>query len=924
MTSERIKELFFEAAELPLGERSAFLDAACAGDENARRQVDALLAAHDEAGEFLAEPATVDAERSAFPHSALQPEAPGTRIDRYIIEGVLGEGGFGTVYLALQEEPMRRRVALKLLKPGMDSREIVRRFEAERQTLAVMDHPCIARVFDAGATEQGRPFFVMEYVDGEPLTTYSDLARLPVRERLLLFEQVCQAVQHAHQKGIIHRDLKPNNVLVGAVDGEPIPKVIDFGIAKALEPDEHHATAMTHVAQVIGTPQYMSPEQAAPGMANVDTRTDVYSLGALLYELLCGTPPLDDEQVRGVGPATIERLIRDTEAPRPSGRIELLGERGERIARQRQTEPRRLERALRGDLDWIIMRAIEKDPSRRYPTANAFAADIRRYLNGEAVEAGPPTFSYRFSKFARRNRVGLSAGTAVALAIIVGLLLAVTGLVEARHQHKQAVRSQREAEAVTDFLSDIFAAADPQRAGGSEVTVRSALEEAAKVLDEGSLAEEPLIEARVRATLGRILQGLGLFDEAEAQIHRSLEMRREHLGERHADVAASLNYLGSIARERGDEPAAERHLRAALEIAGEHGDATLELQSQLMNNLSLLLRHKGEMREAADLLARAVALDRRLLEPNDPALAATLNNLALLERDLGNPQRAETLWRETLQILTSRYGEEHMYVAAVLESLGSLDVEMERYEKAADLYKQALEIRRNVLGDEHPHVAVSLNNLGFLYSSKGDYDQALAYYSEALDLRKRVLGEDHPGVATALSNLGQLHEARGDLTQAQAAYAASLEIRRRRLGDEDPRTVRMWNAAARTRLHLGDQIGAAELFDELIDVVRLAADAEDASIVSLRQAAQLLLDCEVETLRDASTALRYIQRACAASGRQDPDVLAELSRAQERSGDVPGALFSLEAALDLLATDDPRRGQLLDRQATLNAEQQQD
>jgi WD40 repeat protein len=426
------ESVFAEAQEIQNPqERAAFLDRVCAGDPGLRREVESLLAAYT-AGQFLESPAPLPV---TFVPERAGGECPGTVLGRYKLLEQIGEGGFGIVFLAEQQEPVRRQVAVKVLKPGMDSRQVIARFEAERQALALMDHPNIARVLDAGATASGRPYFVMELVRGVPITESCDLNRLPVRERLGLFVSVCRAVQHAHQKGIIHRDLKPSNVLVTLHDGVPVAKVIDFGIAKALGQRLTDKTLFTGFAQMVGTPLYMSPEQAEMSGLDVDTRTDIYSLGVLLYELLTGTTPVDRERLREASYDELRHLIREEEPPRPSTRLSTLGPAATAVSAQRQSDPKRLSQLVQGELDWIVMKALEKDPGRRYETASSLAADVERYLHDEPVQACPPSAWYRFGKWARRHKAALGTATAAASLLLLAVgLLAVNNAVIAREE----------------------------------------------------------------------------------------------------------------------------------------------------------------------------------------------------------------------------------------------------------------------------------------------------------------------------------------------------------------------------------------------------------------------------------------------------------------------------------------------------------
>jgi serine/threonine protein kinase len=552
-----LKAIFWEAIERASeNERRAYLDEACAGDPDLRARIDALLLAHHNAGAFLEQPVPTPSAAWEVPNAM---EAPGTIIGPYKLLEQIGEGGFGVVYLAEQRQPIRRTVALKVLKPGMDTRRVVSRFEAERQALALMDHPNIARVLDGGETASGRPFFVMELVKGVAITRYCDEHRLAPRERLALLVPVCQAVQHAHQKGIIHRDLKPSNILIAAYDGRPVPKVIDFGVAKALGQQLTEQTLVTGFQSVVGTLEYMSPEQAEFNAADIDTRSDVYSLGVLLYELLTGTTPLTKERLTRAALTEALRLIREEDPPRPSTRLSESRDTLASISAQRQLEPARLTRLVRGELDWIVMKAVTKDRSRRYETASGLARDIERYLKDEPVEARPPGKGYQLRKFLKRHKGVVLAVTAVMLALVAGIVGTSWGMVQAERsrgdadkareaQSKERQRAEdnarkalaaaaaerraketaqtREAEtrAVLDFVENkIFAAARPEtREGGlgPEVKLRRAIEAALPFVDQ-SFRDQPLTEARLRMALGTSFFYLGEGKIAAEQWERA-------------------------------------------------------------------------------------------------------------------------------------------------------------------------------------------------------------------------------------------------------------------------------------------------------------------------------------------------------------------------------------------------------------------
>ncbi len=562
----RDDEIFAEALELPLADRAAFLDRACAGDAARRARVDALLAGHDAAGAFL-EASPV--ERPTFPPGpALPEEKPGDVIGRYTLVRKIGEGGCGVVYLAEQNEPVRRRVALKVIKLGMDTRQVIARFEAERQALAMMDHPDIARVFDAGATATGRPFFVMEFVDGVPITKFCDEHSLSMDARLWLFARVCLALQHAHQKGIIHRDIKPSNILVAFHDGTPAPKVIDFGIAKATSGRLTAATLVTGFDQFLGTPAYMSPEQAELRDLDIDTRSDIYSLGVLLYELLTGRPPYDPQALVRAGLAEIRRIIREVDPPRPSTRVStLVGADRDTVARLRRSAPTKLTSALRGDLDWIVMRCLEKNRDRRYGTAHELADDVRRHLRFEPVVARPPSALYRSQKFVARNRVACLSAAAVAAALVIGTVVSARQAVIATRAGRaealaraDAQRRQEQAEALLTFMLGDFRA---ERKKAGKLSLLDEVGEKAQTyfaaLDPRDLNDTVLArQAKALTQLGETRMDQARYTDAAASFTAAyaraaaLTARHPRDGDMLFERAQAEYWNGFIARKRGN------------------------------------------------------------------------------------------------------------------------------------------------------------------------------------------------------------------------------------------------------------------------------------------------------------------------------------------------------------------------------------
>src|SRR5262245_10449456 len=563
------KDIFVElVSNVPPEEWENWLEQSCQGNDELRNHVRVLLRAHAEPGSFLEQPA-VAADATVLHESPIS-EVPGTVIGPYKLLQQIGEGGMGVVFMAEQTEPIQRTVALKIIKPGMDTRQVIARFEAERQALAMMDHPSIARVLDAGTTDTGRPYFVMELVKGIPVTKYCDEKQLTIRERLELFRPICEAVQHAHQKGVIHRDIKPTNVLVAEYDNHAVPKIIDFGVAKATAQKLTERTMFTEFGQVIGTVEYMSPEQAKLNQIDIDTRSNIYSLGVLLYELLTGTTPFKRQRLREAAFDEVLRIIREEEPPKPStrlstlstnsGSLPLAGRDGEgvssslaSITANRHTEPARLSKDILGELDWIVMNCLDKDRNRRYETANGLSRDIERYLCDEPVQACPPSAMYQFRKFVRRNKI--------AAAFVLMLLASVAALavsnIQTRRNERRANTEAAKSRVIIDLQQQMLASSNPNEVKGADYTVRQLLDDFSGRLGK-ELVEQPEVEAQIRATIGAAYWRLGVFDKAEPNLTRALELRRRVLGPRHEKVADSLIdyswYLISLRRFADAEP----------------------------------------------------------------------------------------------------------------------------------------------------------------------------------------------------------------------------------------------------------------------------------------------------------------------------------------------------------------------------------
>jgi non-specific serine/threonine protein kinase/serine/threonine-protein kinase len=702
----------------------------------------------------------------------------------------------GVVYQARQLRPIRRDVALKVIKPGMDSRQVTARFETERQALAMMDHPNIARVFDAGAAPSGQPYFVMELVDGVSITRYCDEKRLTIRERLELFIPVCQAIQHAHQKGVIHRDIKPSNILVTEHDSRPIAKVIDFGLAKALGYQLSDATLMTNLVTVVGTLDYMSPEQAELGRHDVDTRSDVYSLGAVLYELITGSSPLTHEPDAGY----IEALqqIREKEPDSPSARLRRSTTLAD-VAESRGCEPARLPKLLHRELDWIAMKALDKDRARRYETVNGLARDLQRYLAGEPVEAAPPSTAYRISKFVGKHRWALATAAAFTALLVAGVVVSAWMALRARE-------AEAEARAVNDFLrNDVLAQASANTQAGQgaaadpELKVRTALDRAAQRI-EGKFAAQPLVEAGIRETIGNAYVDIGLFPEAQRQLERTLELRRRAQGEAHPETLNVINNLGTAYNYHGNYDKAEALLNRALEIErrtiGKEHATTLTT----MNDLAQAYVRLGKYAEAEPLYSEVVATTSRIRGPEDQNTLTTTNNLAMLYIRQGKRGQAEPLMKQVLETWRRTLGEEHPLTMTVMNNLALVYVGLGKYEQAEPLNKQVVEFSRRVLGEEHPNTLTAMGNLAKVNYIQGRYEEAEPILLKAAEVGRRVQGEENPNTLLTKFKLAELYVKQGKFAQSDQMFSAVFEGRRRVLGATHPDTLETIGALGRVRL----------------------------------------------------------------------------------------------------------------------------
>ena len=776
-------------------QRTLFLDNACASDTVLREQVETLLAAPATAGrivgpddETLAAPG--GSRGRASKSGSLPPsEQPGAVIGRYQLLRAIGEGGFGVVHLAEQREPVRRQVAMKIIKLGMDTRDVIARFEQERQALAMMDHPGIAKVLDAGATETGRPYFVMEYVQGVPLTEFCDEQNMPFSDRLKLFVQVCSAVQHAHQKGIIHRDLKPSNVLVTTVDGKPIPKVIDFGIAKATQQKIIDRTMYTGFGQFMGTPAYMSPEQADAG-DDIDTRSDIYSLGVLLYELLTGATPFEMNTLRSASIDEVKRLIRDNDPPRPSTRLSTLGDRLPEVARLRGTESKKLGTTLRGDLDWIVMKALEKDRTRRYDTATDFARDIERFLNQEPILARPPTASYRMQKFVRRHR-GAAVAVSIGLVALVGF--ATTMAVQAKRIAAERDRANHEREMsdrVVEFQADMLQGIQTQKLGESMVSdirrrVDSAIQSSGDSEEQRVAALGSLDSAFARINLtdtARAVLDENILAPAAAAIDKQFSDQPEVQGR--LEYALSKTYLGLGIHEK-----ALAHSQKSLDIrraafGPDHRETLRVLGLQAMNLWEL-----DRTRESGDILKKTVAHLEREFGPEDPDTLFAKLCLAVLEAERDSKAESVKRYKELLKVQERVLGPRHEHVASSLTNLGVVLLNQHQYAEAAEVLERSVSINIEVAGPDDPGTLFASQSLAKAYSNLGRWEEAERIQLDAVPRLEKNLGSRHPSTIEATANLTALYKAKGDLQKAEPLAQKTLEMCRTVHGNNHRRTI---------------------------------------------------------------------------------------------------------------------------------------
>ncbi|MDH3628211.1 MAG: serine/threonine-protein kinase [Acidobacteriota bacterium] len=711
-----------------------------------------------------------------------------TMIGPYRIIRLLGEGGMGRVYLAQQSEPVSRQVAIKVIKHGMDTEQVVARFEVERQALALMDHPSIARVLEAGKTDAGLPYFAMDYIEGEPITDYCDRHRLALPARLDLFVQVCDAIQHAHQKGVIHRDIKPSNVLVAEQDGKPLCKVIDFGVAKAIELRLTERSLFTEIGVLIGTPEYMSPEQAELKLIDVDTRSDVYSLGVLLYNLITGFLPLEREELREAALGEVLRRVREDRPSRPSTRISEAGAKAIDPANLRRLDASALQRLVSGDLDVITLKALEKDRDQRYSSPAELAADLGRHLRNEPVLARPPSAVYQLRKWILRHK--LSAAMAVLILVgLIGVTIAMTVLYgNSQRNLGRALEAESTHREVSQFMVGVFDVSHPSVARGNSVTARELLDQArARISSE--LGSQPEVQATLMATMGELYFQLGLLDRSVPLLEEAVDHLTTLRGSEHEETLRATSTLGQVLGRQGEWDNAEAMMREVLEsqqrVLGAENVDTLMTQG----NLGSFYLQAGRLDEAEALLESTLASERQVFGNEYEQTLNSMNNLGQLYIRQGRFEEADTLLNEALETFRRVFGDDHPGTLYPLYNLGESQRRQGNLAGAEPLMIQSVEANERILGPDHSETLGALNGLAILYARQSLFDKAEPVWLDVLARQEKLGRSDHPDTLSWAGNLAYMYGASGQPEKAEPLLVSVLKSKQNTMGVLHPKTL---------------------------------------------------------------------------------------------------------------------------------------
>lgn len=842
----QIDQILQAALDRDAHERPAFLEQACAGDGSLFGEVESLIKAHDEARSFIEAPLLEDATKILAEYKDVSDQS--RLIGPYKIIREIGHGGMGTVFLASRaDDQYRKAVAIKLIRRGMDTDSILSRFRHERQILASLDHPNIARLLEGGTTQDGLPYFVMEYIEGQTIEQYCDAHRLATAERLKLFRTVCSAVHYAHQNLIVHRDIKPTNILVTS-DG--VPKLLDFGIAKLLKPEMYAQTiAPTETMVRPMTPDYASPEQVRG--QSITTASDIYSLGVLLYELLTGHRPY---RLTSSNLHEMERVICEQEPEKPSTAINRtvdisnsdlatkLTLTPESVSKTREGLPEKLRRKLAGDLDNIVLMAMRKEPLRRYASVEQFSEDIRRHLDGLPVIARKDTFGYRTGKFVQRHKTAVAA-TVVMAALVIGFI--VTTIMQSARVGRERDRAQLErdkAARVSSFMVDLFSVSDPSEAKGNAITAREILDKGADKIRQ-ELKDQPEVQATLMDTIGRVYRSLGLYDRAAPLLDEALRLRRAQLGNDHPDVAATMKTIAGLLKDKGDYEASEKIFGEVLgmrrrQYGAEHADVAVA-----MDDLATVYYSEGKLEDAENLNREGLAMRRKLFGNESTEVAHALTNLAEVLLQKGDYDAPEPMFREALAIQRKLLGNEHPSVGLTLSNLASLFYQRGDYPGAEAMMREVLAVDQKVFGAEHPTVAYDFNNLGATLKMQGNFEAAEPLEREALAIRRKALGPDHPLVSLSLTNLGMTLRSEGNYAEAEPLFRESIAISRKRFGPDDRSVANPINGLAMMFHYKGDLAAAEPLYREALAMRRkVLAPGHDEIADSMVGLADLLND----------------------------------------------------------------------------------